>query len=366
MIDLVRKRHDGDGWLVFQEVGDKPGLNRDRTADAVALGVWASTKYEAHLYEFKSSRGDLVRELRDPSKAEGIGKYCTYWWLAVSDEKVISELVIPEAWGIVCRKKHGDKGDFRVVTLRKAPRLKPQPIGPMFAISLIRNMAKKWVSPKDHERVKAELEAALDSRNLPPPPDVAKIQADLHTAERALKEIRDGIATFEDKSGVKLPTGRAWEYGHIGVAVKAALDLRERLETDAIRGDISYLSQAAGELEKRALQIAQAAVQLRGLGGEELRACTPRCRSQSSWGRGQCNCGAVPLSEVERKLAADAKIISPSGTPGPDANPLVRRLHAQASGHDHEGGHIDRRCAGAPEQDAGPQLWDLSDEVPHG
>src|SRR5687767_7953632 len=101
MLDLIRKRHDGDGWIVFQELGDKPGIYADRTADAVALGVWASKKYEAHLYEIKISREDVKRELRDPSKVEGVGKYCTYWWLAISDEKIISDLVVPEAWGIV-------------------------------------------------------------------------------------------------------------------------------------------------------------------------------------------------------------------------------------------------------------------------
>jgi len=63
MLDLVRKRHEGDGWLVFTELANAPGFGAKRYADAFALGVWQSTNYEGHLYEFKASRGDLRREL---------------------------------------------------------------------------------------------------------------------------------------------------------------------------------------------------------------------------------------------------------------------------------------------------------------
>lgn len=317
MIDLVRKRHDGDGWIVFEELGDKPGLMRNRTADALALSVWASGKYEAHLYEFKISREDLKKELRDPTKVEAVGKYCAYWWLAVSDEKILNELIVPEVWGIVTKKPHGDKGEFRLHTLRKAPRQKPKDIGVHFAISMIRNMAKGWVSKADHGIVKEQLAAALDARSLPVPPDVRDKEMEIHRLERRVADLERGIKSFEEASGVTLGLHH-WDYGHIGKAVKQALTLRERFETGSLKSDIAYLSNAARELELRAQQIAEAAVTLRDLGGEEMSTCARPCRKiRTEWnlGDGPCTCGAQPLSEVERKLDASARAFAPQDDP---------------------------------------------------
>ncbi len=146
--------------------------------------MWASTKYEAHLYECKASREDLKKELRDPTKVEGVGKYATYWWLAVENEKILDGLVIPEAWGILAPEVRGGRRLLKVV--RKAPKLKPAVFSPMFAVSMIRNMAKRWVAPGVHNAVKEQLADVLANRDMRPAPDVRDLELQINKLERDL------------------------------------------------------------------------------------------------------------------------------------------------------------------------------------
>lgn len=101
MIDLIRKRHEGPAWVVVPEVPNGTGSNVSRRADAIALGLWPSRGYEIHGYEVKVSRGDVRKELNDPSKADAVGRFCDYWWLVVEDLSIIDGLVVPSTWGIL-------------------------------------------------------------------------------------------------------------------------------------------------------------------------------------------------------------------------------------------------------------------------
>ena len=239
MIDLVRKKHHGDGWLVFAEVGDKPGLFRNRIADGLALGVWASKHYEAHLYEFKESREDLKKELADPSKAEGVGKWCHFWWLAIRDEKLIEGLEIPKVWGIVTPTVRGGSEMFKV--LRKAPNLKPEPFGPMFAVSLLRNMAKKWTPTHELEEfkeqlrndIREELERERKYSKESTLADYRRLARDVQEFERVsgvrisqTPEYADEERVDED--GKPLPWSMGdWQIGRIAKAVRVVLEARD-------------------------------------------------------------------------------------------------------------------------------------------
>ncbi|HET9062323.1 MAG TPA: hypothetical protein VFO62_03450, partial [Candidatus Binatia bacterium] len=94
-----------------------------------------------------------------------------------------------------------------------------------------------------------------------------------------------------------------WSFGQIGREVKLASDLHQRVITADIQNDIALLSQTAANLSAHARELAEGAVKLRELSGHTE--CAPNCRSRSQWGKGQCSCGAQPLSEVERTIVAD-------------------------------------------------------------
>lgn len=105
LFKLILKRHEGPGWIVLAEVGNSTGTNTQRHADAIAMGIWPSRGFSLHGYEIKVSREDVKKELRDPGKADAVGQYVDYWWLAISDLSIIDGLEIPESWGILVPKK---------------------------------------------------------------------------------------------------------------------------------------------------------------------------------------------------------------------------------------------------------------------
>jgi hypothetical protein len=304
MIDLIRKRHAGDGWIVFTELANATGFHAKRYADAAALGVWSSAGYELHGYEQKISRSDLKREMQDPSKMMGVGKYCTYWWVVVSDLAIIEGLAIPDSWGILVPTKRGGHDLLKVH--RKAPKLKPRPFDALFVISMIRNIRKAWIDPGTHEAVKAELDAI---KHGPPPTDDdlenGRTVVDL---ERKLKQLQDKVSAFELASGVTLSD--TWSFRPIGEAVKLVLELGGRAHgIDRLRQDVRILSETAKRFEESARASADAAVKLRALlatQGETMH--TERCqRAMTDWGNA-CHCGAVSLSDLELKLAGDARV----------------------------------------------------------
>lgn len=338
MIDLIRKRHEGDGWIVFTELANRPGFYAKRYADAFALGVWATTKYEGHLYEEKISREDLKKELRDPTKADGVGKYASYRWLVVSDIKITEGLVIPDVWGILTPEVRGGSRLLKVV--RKAPKLKPTPMDALFALTMVRNGVRNMVSVADHERMKSEYEARLRKKSLPTDDDlVGKLAA----AEAKVTKFERDIERFESTSGVKIEDG--WQAGNIGRAVKIVREMNDRDEgVDGLRNHVARLSAVAEQLDSSARHAASAAVYLRG--ELELREHGDLCRKKE-WNALECSCGVEPKSPLEAALQRQT-----SGVTTPDGH------EAAAGADDGEGSGGDRGGAGAPEQDAGLQLRD--------
>ncbi len=354
MFELVRKRHDGDGWIVFSELGNKAGIYANRFADAVALGVWASKKYEAHLYEFKVSREDVKRELRDPTKAEGVGRFCHYWWLTISDEKIIEGLVVPATWGILTPTKRGGSTILRVV--RKAPKLTPKPFNEQFSVAAIRNIRAGYVENHVHQ---AALEEIHRLKHGPPPTEEEieqrRTKADL---ELELDGLKKKIAAFERTSGVSIDNLGHWEAGKIGEAVRFVREHPNILEPSAILRRAKIMSEVAQSFEAEAEAVALLAIELRAMVPP-----TPHsegCVNASKWGR-SCTCGAAPVSEVERKLAGDAPrcdACAPEFGCFDGSKPCSKAPPVVADGDDHQGSGVDRGSAGAPEQDAGLLLRD--------
>lgn len=306
---LIEKRHDGDGWFVFSELADKPGFYSKRFADHAALGLWSSTHYEFHLYETKVSREDVKREMRDPSKVDGVGKYAHYWWLVVSDLKIIQDVVVPDCWGILVPTVRG--GSRMLTVHRKAPKRKPTAFSPMFCVALIRNMGKRWVRPSKHR----ELEERLYRLEHPSVPDAGRdaietLEEERDRLQRRVGELEASIAEFEKHSGVDMAEVRAgrWRGNNIARAVKIALELQVD-GGERVRRQIYALAESAQSDLSRALDHARSVRLLRELIGEAIeheRRCDKK-RVLGNADRIPCTCGAE-LSEVEATLAEHDRI----------------------------------------------------------
>lgn len=301
MLDLIRKRHAGDGWLVFTELGNRPGYYANRYADAFALGVWASTKYETHLYEEKRSREDLKKELSDPTKMDGVGKYARYRWLVVSDEKIMDGLAIPDAWGVLSPTVRGNQRLLKVI--QKAPKLDAKPIDAMFAMAMVRNGLKGWVSTADHQKAVEELASLRGGLRIASRDDeIASRDEKIRELQVTITRYARQVQEFEEQSGVRLDLS-GYQAGQIGKAVSLVIAMQEHGQPlEALGAHVAHLSTQAAELQRRAEGLATAAVTLRrGLGLEE-KDHTQICVRKQGWNDKRCTCGKVPGSPLETEI----------------------------------------------------------------
>ena len=254
LIGMLRKRHAGDSWMVFEELGNATGSSVRRHADAVALGLWPSRGHELHGYEIKISRSDVQAELSDPSKADAVGRYMDFWWLVVGDLAIIDGLVIPERWGILY-----PKNDVLRVH-RKAPKLEARPVDRGFAASMIRNGMSRWVPKHVHDTFKAE---AMDRARAEIERE-RKYQRD--TTEDDLERLKARVEAFEKASGVSISAGQPWEVGQIGDVVRTLLQAREAAGSSKHshwRPDVErIIAREIAELEDGAARAAKAAAVL--------------------------------------------------------------------------------------------------------
>jgi len=110
-------------------------------ADAIAMHLWPSKGLELVGFELKVSRGDWLRELKDPHKADPVKKFCDRWYLVTYDLKVIKYAdELPEGWGLMFLE------NGVIHTMIEAPKLTPEPIDRLFTASLMRRATKLKLS----------------------------------------------------------------------------------------------------------------------------------------------------------------------------------------------------------------------------
>lgn len=259
MIDLIRKRHAGDGWQVFTELANGTGWKVKGWADAAALGIWPSRGYEFHGYECKISREDLKKELLDPSKADNVGKYCDFWWLVLADAKLMDGLVVPSTWGILVPRG----GVLR--TVRKAPKLEAKAFDRAFCAAMIRNVTSTWVPKHEHDELKKTAREEAEKKI------ADERRWEKSGAEADLADLKRQVDEFERESGVKL--GTRWETRNIARAVAAVLKAREagwarRGDDDPValvRGELAGIERGIGEHQRAIGGLQGAAVRVRQL-----------------------------------------------------------------------------------------------------
>lgn len=231
MIDLIRKRHAGEGWMVFTELANGTGYKVSRHADAAALGIWPSRGYELHGYEIKTSRGDVQKELNDPSKADAVGKYCDFWWLVIDDLKIIDGLVIPKTWGVLVPKN-------QVLRIhRKAPKRSSTPVDRAFVAAMLRNVTNTWVPKWEHEAFKQRANETAKAE--------LKRQHEWehdHSATE-LERLKAKVKVFQDASGVDIDA--IWNAGPIGEAVKLLDSIRYQTDAKNLEHRLQQLQQTS-------------------------------------------------------------------------------------------------------------------------
>lgn len=185
--DAVASLFSGGGCVVLGEVRSSVGFDRAaRTADLLAVSTWPSRGLHADGVEIKVSRGDLMKELANPIKADTVAQYCERWWVA-TPEGLTDGVLLPPNWGLI--EVAGKRAKVRV----KAATLQAKPFDTAFCCSVLRNFSESYI-PNDTvekivaEKVEAEVSRRLDDRK--------------HRQESATKAIQQ----WKDMTGIDLLT----------------------------------------------------------------------------------------------------------------------------------------------------------------
>lgn len=191
----LQKRYPAPAWGLLFEVPNATGLASNRRADAIAMSLWPSRGLELHCIEIKEQRGDWLRELRDPRKAESIAAYCERFYLATAAGVAQAE-EIPPGWGWLELQKGGT-----LKQRKEAPAREPKACDRPFLASLFRSLAEGMahfvrrdsIADQIHEAVEAACKREREVNDLK-----AK------RAEGALEELKEAVARFERETGVSL------------------------------------------------------------------------------------------------------------------------------------------------------------------
>lgn len=237
MRTAVRERY-GRAAAVFDEVGDSTGARGERRrADCVAMGLWPSRGLYLEGIEIKVSRPDWIAELKDPSKADAVGKYCDFWWLAIADASIVRDGELPLNWGLLVLEGKALK------VVKQAPKLEGAELDRGFVAALLRRAAEE----QDRRRQTAELvgyERGVAAAERP--------RDDTETA-RELAALKGALEDFETKSGLKI---ERWGAGNLGEAVAKLRKLN-----DWRRGDpVATIERAADQLERQVADLRKEAL----------------------------------------------------------------------------------------------------------
>lgn len=177
----LRESYKQPEWALFFEVADGTGAAKRRTADGLMMNMYPSRGLTVHGLEFKVSRSDWLRELKDPDKAESVARFCDLWSVVAPKDMIRAE-ELPRTWGLI----EVDGGRTRV---RHQPaERKPDPLTRHFVAALVRSVAK--VDERAVESmVNARVAKALEDRE-------ARINAEVDRRTREAKEIVEKHAAF--------------------------------------------------------------------------------------------------------------------------------------------------------------------------
>lgn len=264
VLAAMRLRYTAPEYALFEEVGNATGGGASRRADALVMGLWPSRGLDLHGFEIKVSRTDVVRELRDPRKAEAIATYCDFWWLVVGSASIVKLEEVPANWGLIV-PVGGPKGTT-LRTVKEAKRLEPKAIDKKFLAALLRRVSETFGSEQmrrtiymevfneasqraeasvkaDHDRELGQLQRSLDAAN-------AK-NAELSAALAAATKMPTSPEVL--RSAFALLTHLGGHYG-MGAKARTCVNLMNRIvdTIPEIRSTLEEVVQLSASLQEPA------------------------------------------------------------------------------------------------------------------
>jgi hypothetical protein len=247
---LLRERYPAQAWAIFFEVASGIGRYSGRYADAIAMSIFPSRGLDFHGFEIKVDRRDWLRELKDPAKADEIGKYCDYWWLVLGKADVAKDEEIPRTWGVLIHDGN------RLVQKKAASRLKAKSIDRPFVAALLRRAHEMAAHEKRKVDDKFAMEKAVqDSYQRGVRDGREHNDSDLQIAVREREALQSNLNEFQKKSGIEI---NKWNGGRIGEAVESLRWLKKNTSTEALDSAANSLERAAQDLREKSKALSEA------------------------------------------------------------------------------------------------------------
>jgi hypothetical protein len=211
VFELLRKRYPLPAWAFLEEVRNGTGFGKvTRTADALAMSLYPSRGLHLHGFEVKVSRGDWLRELANPAKADEIAKWCHFWWVVTDDSAgpIVKPGELPATWGHL-------SSDGKKLQLAREATLNSEALAPThkFLGAILRRVCSTATDQTRLDRAKGEGHAEGFEQG--------KKYALDHSADgRAQKrfdELHAKVRAYEEASGVNIQFG---EPKRIGTAAR--------------------------------------------------------------------------------------------------------------------------------------------------
>lgn len=248
MLGYLRIRYggvnaDGYEWAFLTEVPSATGSSYRGSADAIAMNLWPSRGLALHGFEIKCARGDWLRELKKPEKADRFIRFMDRWWIVAANDGVVLDGELPDNWGLLVLRGR------RLVCKVEAPKLSSEPVSRQFLAALLRSSV---VGPDAEGGIRR---GAYEEG----------YQAGVNAGKRELglvRRERDGLTelvkAFGETTGIHL---RTWgevgpEAKRIGEAVNVVIDGDRQVDQLAQR--LRRIKDSARELSEAALRTEEA------------------------------------------------------------------------------------------------------------
>lgn len=248
---LLQVRYPIPSWALLPQVGNTTGSGVGRWADAVAMGCWPSIGLSFIGFEIKVSRSDWLSEIRNGEKSQAIFKFCDYWYIVVSDEKIVQPGEMPATWGLLAAK--GGK----LHCIKEAPQLQPQEFTKGFVASILRN-AVETVTPE--ARLKDEYQRGMEEGRK------SGEESSAYTRKREDEKhnnLLGAVQAFEKATGLTFPFNEHWKTETEAKAFGEAVRLVMNTDRHRAFTEIQTLRERATEivtLIDRAVEEARAVV----------------------------------------------------------------------------------------------------------
>lgn len=191
--NLVAKRFSAPEYGLLWEVGNSTGFGCNRHCDGLAMSLWPSRGLHLIGLDLKVSRGDWIKELKNPAKAEAIYKFCDRWYLVAGDDSIVRDGELPASWGLLKPGKAGTLLDVVGATI-----LKPKPPPRSFLAAIFRRATEQSL---DTQVVKKAVAEARESLSKQMAADHARHTESEHKTAR---ELQATIEAFQATSGINI------------------------------------------------------------------------------------------------------------------------------------------------------------------